>query len=240
MDEKAISPKNWATKVYELPKITEYRSEGEQRSPNEAPSQYAAVPMSSPSTEKKYSRVQVQLHPAPEEYSMPVDILTNETENAMMCGIQHHDIPKTGSWPSITSKMIGSDQTTGTDFGHEQLSYKRLSSNCDSGYSEPEVFLPAQDRKDDFKIISLETMYVEQISFDYSPKSTSDKETQTELHLIIDNWERKRIGRYDYSFYLNIISEADSEDEYFREIEDMSLTSVKKKTTQKVKWTLLK
>ena len=35
----------------------------------------------------------------------------------------------------------------------------------------------------------------------------------------------KRVGRYDYSFHLSSISEADSEDEYFREIDDLSLCS---------------
>ena len=119
----------------------------------------------------------------------------------------------------MKTPSIGFSQTASADYNNEQLIYKRLSSNCDSGYSEPELFFQAQEH------ISLEAKCVEQISFDLFPGLTSDKETQTELHLITNYWDVKKFSRFDYSFHLSNISEADSEDEYFREIEDMSLCS---------------
>ena len=228
------STNNWAEPNIRRPAIANYNSEEEQREQNGSlkmhvsvyrgsrdsePSQYVSVPSGSPSPEKRFSCVHVQLHSVPNEV-----MIDSNTDNSKD-GAIHRAVPLTCSWPSIADQeimktpSIGFSQTGSADYNNEQLIYKRLSSNCDSGYSEPELFFQAQEH------IALEAKCVDQISFDLFPGLTSDKETQTELYLLTNYWDVKKFSRFDCSFHLSNISEADSEEEYFREIKDMSLCS---------------
>ena len=152
-----------------------------------ARSQYAAVPSRSPSTESSHTRVQVEVHSFADEGSNIIEVTTDEEISEKMKNSgSNNQVPTACSWPSISgcisvkTPSIGSTQTSSSEYCGDYFS-----STCDSGYSEPDICITGSESDNfNFKIIgksfSIEIKCIEEVNFDVSPSTKSDKETQTE------------------------------------------------------------
>ena len=202
-------------------------------------SEYVSVPSRSPSAESSHYQVHVEHYSSQNEVGdLPETKLPEIRTQKVKNGVIKNRVPITCSWPSIEGQVsvntpsIGSTQTAGSDIKNsgysEPYSNKRLSTACDSGYSELDIcsvgneykeILPGIEEK--FSQFSIEAKCIEPIQFE----EKSEKETQTvflDNEPIFPSCIGTVLDDLELCFHLDKLVEISDEEKYFQEIEDKS------------------
>ena len=204
-------------------------------------SEYVAVASRSPSTTSTHSPVNVEQYSGEKDNDnddIP-EIITAEIDepNKMVAGDMKYRAAITCSWPSIAGQVsvhspsIGSTQTEGS----ENITgiNKRLSTNCDSGYSELDICSVGKEKREsqivgeekvqDFckDVKCLKPTSFESIFLAKSYSSTSSDYS----HIPLASSVKPVLEDLELCFNLEKIVETTDEDKYLQEVENISICS---------------
>jgi len=203
-------------------------------------SEYAIVPSRSPSTESAHSQIHVEPYSLQNETADLPKIVTTEVPTQMKSNnVSKNRVPITCSWPSLDRQVsvntpsIGSTQTNSYS---EPYNNKRLSANCDSGYSEMDICSVGNEgreclpgMKEKLSKFSQSGICVQPPSFYENMSSKSYRETKPNIsndELIVSPcWAEPVLQDLQLCFNLDHIVEISDEEKYFQEIADISICS---------------
>ena len=200
-------------------------------------SEYVAVASRSPSTDSSHSRVNAEQHSVDKDIVDIPEIITAELDEPKIMNSETKSMTAmTCSWPSLAGQLsahspsTGSTQTEGGDTA-VTASNKRLSTNCDSGYSELDICSVGRERKDcstvgeekefskDVKWLkpsSFESVFLPQIHRSI-PRDYSDISLASSVKPVLHDLE--------LCYNLEKIVETTEEDKYLEEVENISICS---------------
>lgn len=197
-------------------------------------SEYVAVASRSPSTDSSHSQVNIEYSGDSEAEDMPKIITTKADELKIPKGAAKRKVALTCSWPSLAGQVsvntpsIGSAHTEGS----EPSNNKRLSTNCDSGYSELDICSVVQENKygvprvgENFKDFSMETKLPRPTSVFLQKQQIRNQREISGSIMAFSSCVKPVLEDLELCFQLEKIVETTDEDRYLEEIEDVSICS---------------
>ena len=199
-------------------------------------SEYVAVASRSPSTDNSHSCVDAEQYFGGTEVNDIPEIIRTDTDDPKIPGDAKYKNILTCSWPSIAGQVsvhspsTGSTQTEGSE--PTIITNKRLSTNCDSGYSELDIRSVGRERKDcsttvgEEKEFSNDANYLKPSSFESVflpqiqrsiPRDYSDISLASSVKPVLNDLE--------LCYNLGKIVETTEEDKYLEEVENISICS---------------
>ena len=198
-------------------------------------SEYVAVASRSPSTDNSHSCLDAEQYFGGAEVDDIPEIIRTDTDDPKIPGDAKYKNILTCSWPSIAGQVsvhspsTGSTQTEGSE--PTIITSKRLSTNCDSGYSELDIRSVGRERKDcstveEEKEFSNDAKYLKPSSFESVflpqiqrsiPRDYSDISLASSVKPVLHDLE--------LCYNLEKIVETTEEDKYLEEVENISICS---------------